>query len=123
MSIAVVDSFQSVHVKEQQGKLPARAFTSLDLQIQHIHKVPIVSQTGQRIACCLTAEVILQLPSPGDVFGDNLVGFELAMLAEDVAAGEPHRLGGMVFPLPLYFEGLNLSTCTRLTQLLCSSAE
>ncbi len=42
----------------------------------------IVGQPSQRIAGGLLAEVTLQLALPGDVFGDDLVTFQLALLAE-----------------------------------------
>ena len=89
MPVAIVDSFQSVQIKEQHGKLPIRALAALDFRIEDIHKAAIVGQTGQRIAGCLPTEVILQLSLPGDVFGDDLVGVQLALLAEDFSSAEP----------------------------------
>jgi hypothetical protein len=45
--VAVVDSFQSVHVKEQQGKLSVRAAATLDFRVKHIHEMAIVGETCQ----------------------------------------------------------------------------
>src|SRR5216683_7204305 len=109
MSEAVVDSFQPVHVKEQQGKLPAGALTSLDLQIEHIHEMAIVGQPRQRIARCLRAQMLLQFSLPGNILGDNLIGFQLALLAENFSSAQPHFQGGKVLPLPIYFDGIGLS--------------
>src|SRR5258708_30448251 len=109
MSEAVVDSFQSLHVKEQQGKLPAGALTSLDLQIEHIHEMSIVGQPRQRIARRLRAKVLLQFSLPGNILGDNFVGFQLALLAEDFSSAQPHFQGGKVLALPIYFDGIGLS--------------
>src|SRR5712692_1005009 len=122
MSVAVVDSFLSVHVKKQQGKLPASAAATLDFRIKHIYEVAIISQTGQRIAGGLPAEVILQLALPGDVFGDDFVGFQLALLVEDVSSAEPDLQGRMVLPLPFYFDWIDEGLRVRLTQQLGSSA-
>src|SRR5260370_669281 len=63
MPVAVVDSFQSVHVKEQQGKLPAGAAATLDFPIKHIYEVALLGHTGHQIPASLTAQLILQ-PSP-----------------------------------------------------------
>src|SRR4029077_937194 len=75
MSVAIVDLLQSVQVKEQQSKLSVRTLTALDFRIEHIYEVTIVGQTGQRITGRLSPKVIFQLPLPGDVFGDDLIGF------------------------------------------------
>src|SRR6266566_2190099 len=107
MSVAVVDSFQIIQVEEQQGKLPARALAALDFQIEHIYEVAIVGQTGQRIAGCLPTEVILQLALSGDVFGNDLVGFQLAPLAENFSPAEPDLHDRMVLSLPFYFDGID----------------
>src|SRR2546425_13377969 len=89
MSVTVVDSFQSVHVKEQQRKLPAGPIAPPDFPVKHIHEVAIVGQPCQRIAGCLSAQVVLQLSLPGNVFGDDLVGFQLALFAEYFSSAEP----------------------------------
>src|SRR5713226_313347 len=120
MSVAVVDCLQSVQVKEQQGKLSARAPATLDLRIEHVYEAAIVGQTGQWIAGCLPTEMILQLSLPGDVFGDDLVGVQLALLAEDFSSAEPNLQGGMVLPLPFYFDGIDESIRARSTQQVCS---
>src|SRR5216684_9330987 len=122
MSVTVVDSFQVVHVKKQQSKLPARAVAPLDFRIKHIYEVAIVGQTGQRIAGGLPAEVILQLSLPGDVFGDDFVGFQLALLVEHFSSAEPDLQGRMVLPLPFYFDWIDEGLRVRLTQQLRSSA-
>ena len=120
MSVAVVDQLQSVQVNEQQRKFPARALATLDLQIEHIHEAAIVGQTGQRVAGCQSTQVILQLSLPGNVFGDNLVGFQLALFAEDFSSTEPDLQGRMVLAFPFYFDGIDESYRARLTKQFSS---
>src|SRR5712692_5773200 len=121
VSVAVVDSFQSVHVKEQQGKFPVGTVAALDFRVEHIHQAAIVGQAGQRIAGCLPAEVILQLSLPGDVFDDDLVGFQLSFFAEDFSSTEPDLPDCPVSPHPFCFYGIDESSRAPLTQQLCSS--
>ncbi|OLD58972.1 MAG: hypothetical protein AUF60_07540 [Gemmatimonadetes bacterium 13_1_20CM_69_28] len=66
--------------------------------------------------------MILQLTLPGDVFGDDLVGAQIALLAEDFSSAEPDLHGRMILPLPFYFDGIDESIRARLTQQLRTSA-
>jgi len=43
------------------------------------------------------------------ILGDNLIGFQLALLAENFSSAQPHFQGGKVLPLPIYFDGIGLS--------------
>ena len=75
----------------------------------------IVSQTGQRIAGGLPAEMILQLSLLGHVFGDDFIGFQLALLAEHFSPAESDLQGRMVLPLPFYFDWIDEDIRARLT--------
>jgi hypothetical protein len=66
--------------------------------------------------------MIFQFSLPGDIFDDDLVGFQVAVFADDFSAAEPDFQGRLILPLPFDFDGLNESIRAPLTQQLCSLA-
>src|SRR5437879_13207719 len=94
MSVAVVDSFQSIQIKEQHGELPVRALAALDFRIEPIHKPGIVGHTSQRIAGRLPTEVILQFSLAGDVLDDDFIGFQSSLSVDAFLTDETYLTSG-----------------------------
>src|SRR6267143_5274567 len=121
MTVAVVDSLQSIKVQQQQGKLPPGALRTLDFHIQHFRKMAIVGKSRQRVASRLLTEMILQLALFGDILSDDLIAVQLALLTHDFLSAEPDLQGCAVLPLPFYFDGVNGTLLVWLPQQLRAS--
>src|SRR5882762_10122270 len=107
MAAAVVDFLQSIQVKQQQGKLPARALGTLDFHIQHFRKMAVVGKSCQWVESGLLTEMILQLALFGDILSDDLIAVQLALLTHDFLSAEPDLQGCAILPLPFYFDGVD----------------
>src|SRR6267142_2760527 len=121
MAVAVVDLFQSIQVKQQQGKLPARALGALDFHIKHFRKMAVVGKSRQWVASRLLTEMILQLALFGDILSDDLIGVQLALLTHDFLSAEPDLQGCAILPFPFYFDRVNGTLLVWLPQQLRAS--
>src|SRR6266446_1431489 len=107
MAVAVVDLLQSIQVKQQQGKLPARALRALDFHIQHFRKMTVVGKSRQWVESGLLTQMILQLAMFGDILSDDLIAVQLALLINDFLSAAPDLQGCAILPFPFYFDGVD----------------
>src|SRR5882757_11329931 len=78
----------------------------------------VVGQSCEWVASRLLTQVILQLALFGNIFSDDLIGVQLALLTHDFLSADPDLQGCAVLSLAFYFDGIGQTLLARSPQQL-----
>src|SRR5277367_5507702 len=86
MAVRVVYFLESVQVEKQKAELACGALGSLNLGVNNLNQMAIISQPRERIFGGLLPQTILQLALLGNIFNDDLVTVFLAVGTNSASA-------------------------------------